>query len=154
MKAIIILMMALMVLPAAAETIAPLITDVKVSQDGDEVIVTAIVVGGTDGVDIVNADISAFADETDPLGYVELDKVIPYGNMYAGRFKATIVTNECQPITVYVKDTRGVVTISRSCYLSVEKAPEATPQSNTPMISAALVIAGILILAIYAKRKR
>jgi len=153
MKAIILLMMALMVLPAAAEIVAPLITDVKVSQDGDEVIVTAIVVSGTNGVDIVNADISAFADETDPLGYVELDKVIPHGNMYAGRFKATITTNECQPITVYVKDTKGVVTISRSCYLSVE-APETTPQSNMPMISAALVIAGILILAIYAKRKR
>lgn len=154
MKAIIILMMALMVLPAAAEVVAPLITDVKVSQDGDEVIVTAIVVGGTNGIDIVNADISAFADDTDPLGYVELDKVIPHGNMYAGRFKATITTNECQPIAVYVKDTKGVVTVSRSCYLSVETAPETAPPSKTPLIAAILMIAGLFILVMYAKRKR
>lgn len=154
MKAIILLMMALMVLPAAAEVVAPLITDVKVSQDGDEVIVTAIVVAGSCEIDVVNADIRAFSDSTDPLGYVELDKVIPYGNMYAGRFKATIVTNECQPIAIHVTDMDGFVSISRSCYLSVEKASETAPPSNIPVIAAILVTAGLFILVMYAKRKR
>ena len=154
MKAIIIMMMALMVLPAAADTIAPLITDAKVSQDGDEVVITAIIVAGTGGIDVVNADISAFADTTDPLGYVELDKVIPHGNMYSGRFNATITTNECQPLSIYVTDTEGRVTTSRTCYLSVEKAPEITPPSKIPLVAVILVIAGLFILAIYAKRKR
>ncbi len=154
MKAIIIMMMALMVLPAAAEIIAPLITDVKVSQDGSEVVVTAIVVAGTGGIDVVKADISAFSDTTDPLGFVELDKVVPYGNMYSGRFNATILTGVCQPVEIHAINNEGLVAISRSCYLSVETAPEPAPLISSSMLLGILVIIGLSILATYAKRKR
>jgi len=159
MKAIImIMMMALIASPVFADEIQPIVNDVQISESGDETVVTAIVISGTEMIDNVYADVSQFADIDDhPLGYIQLDQLAEDSNIYIGRFTATNATDGYQPIPIHVTDVTGEGFIDCSCYISFEEPQEicSTPLvCDTPLLSVLILTAIFIASALYSRRRK